>query len=145
MERAELVGEGLCQSKIDDSIFYGLFLALKIKSCLTIDEIGVIQEHRMFKRFNDTKRFLYSSQVFKMIQGKKYLLCCQRIGKKCLIEEFFYIIPTKMRICNECNDKIMCSKCKIQVNENKEFEVYLNLIKRQAPNQFGHMFPYFKE
>ena len=33
----------------------------------------------------------------------------------------------------------MCDKCNNQVNENKEFEANFNLLKRKAPNQFGHM------
>ena len=32
--------------------------------------------------------------------------------------------------------------CNNQNDENKEFEVNLNLIKRQAPNDIGHMLPY---
>ena len=53
------------------------------------------------------------------------------------------IIPTKMRFCNECNDKKICNKCNYQINENKEFEVKLNEIKRLPSNEFGHMFTYF--
>ena len=29
--------------------------------------------------------------------------------------------------------------------ENKEFELNLNLLKRQTPIEFGHMLPYFKK
>ena len=47
------------------------------------------------------------------------------------------IIPTKMRFCNECNDKEICNKCNIQINENKEFEASLNELKRHPPNDFG--------
>ena len=50
-----------------------------------------------------------------------------------------------MRFCNECNDRRMCNRCKNQYNGNKEFEANLKLIKRKAPNQFGHMLPCFKE
>ena len=31
-----------------------------------------------------------------------------------------------------------------QVNENKEFEANLDLIKRDAPNEIGQMLPYYK-
>ena len=48
-----------------------------------------------------------------------------------------------MRFCNECNNKKMCYKCNIQINENKEFEANLNLLKRKAPNEFGYMLPYY--
>ena len=50
-----------------------------------------------------------------------------------------------MRFCNECNDKRMCNRCNIQINENKEFEANLNFLKIQAPNKLGHMLPRFKE
>ena len=74
LDKANLIGEDLCQGKNDyktDGIFYGLFLAPKIKYCLTIDEYGIIQEHKIFKGFNDSKRLLDRSQYFKMIESKK--------------------------------------------------------------------------
>ena len=49
-----------------------------------------------------------------------------------------------MRFCIECCKQNYCDRCNNQVNENKEFEANLNLIKRQAPNEFGHMLPLFK-
>ena len=54
-------------------------------------------------------------------------------------------IPAKMRFCNECNGNIICNRCKNQMNESKDFEANLNLLKRQGPNDFGHMFLCFKE
>ena len=50
-----------------------------------------------------------------------------------------------MRRCNECKDEILCKTCDNQINENTEFEANLSLLKREAPNQFGYMLPYFKE
>ena len=38
----------------------------------------------------------------------------------------------------------MCNKCNNQINENKEFEAILNLLKREKPNGCGHMLPYYK-
>ena len=49
-----------------------------------------------------------------------------------------------MRFSVECRGKILCITCNIQINENKELEANLNLLKRQAPDQFGYMLPYFK-
>ena len=37
----------------------------------------------------------------------------------------------------------MCDSCNNQINENKEFEANLNLLKRDVPNKFGHMLPYY--
>ena len=74
LDKANLVGEDLCQGKNDyktGGIFYGLFLAPKIEYCLTTDDYGIIQEHKTFKGFNDSRRLLDRSQYSKMIEGKK--------------------------------------------------------------------------
>ena len=74
LDKANLVGEGLCQGKNDyktGGIFYGLILAPKIKYCLIIYNYGVIQEHKTNKIFNDSIRLLDRTQYFKMIEGKK--------------------------------------------------------------------------
>ena len=65
LDKESLVGEGLCQGKSHyktGGIFYGLFVAPKVKFCLTIDDYGIIQEHKMFKAFNDSKRLIDRSQ-----------------------------------------------------------------------------------
>ena len=54
------------------------------------------------------------------------------------------IIPTKMRQCNACKDEILYVTSNNRINENKEFEANLNLLKRKAPNEFGYMLPYYK-
>ena len=122
LDKATLVVEELCQGKKDyktGGIFYGLFLAPKIIYCLTIDDYGIIQEHKTFKGFNDSKRLLDRSQNFKMIEGKKLSAMLPKSWKKSFDSGIF--IPTKIRWCNECNDKKMCKKCNKQINENKEF------------------------
>ena len=53
------------------------------------------------------------------------------------------IKPTKKRQCNECIDGILCTTCKNLINENKDFKANLLLLKRDVPNQFGHMLPYY--
>ena len=91
--KANLVGEGLCQGKNDykmGGIFYGLFSVPKRNYCLTIDKYDIIQEHKVFKGFKDSKRLLDRSQCFKMIEGKKYLLCYLKVGKNHLILELSY-------------------------------------------------------
>ena len=84
LDKAILVGEGLCQSKKDyktGGIFYGLFSAPEIKYCLTMDSYGIIQEHKTFKGFNDSKRLLDRSQYFKMKDGKN-ISCVTKIVEK---------------------------------------------------------------
>ena len=48
-----------------------------------------------------------------------------------------------MSQCNACKDVILCTTCNNQINENKEFEANLNLLKRETPNEFGYMLPYY--
>ena len=123
LDKAILVGGGLCQGKNDyktGGIFYGLFLAPKIKYCLTIDDYGIIQEHKTLKGFNGSKRLLDRSQYFKMIEGEKISALLPKCWKKSF--DSGIIIPTKMRFCNESNDRKMCDKCNNQITENKEFE-----------------------
>ena len=55
------------------------------------------------------------------------------------------MIPTKMRRREKCKGEIFCDGCNFQVNENKGFEANLNLVKREALNQFGQMLPFFVE
>ena len=144
LDKANLVGENLCQGKNDyetGGIFYGLFLAPKIKYCLTIDDYGVMKEHKTFKGFKDSNRLLDRSQYFKMKEGKKISAMLPRSWKKSFDNGIF--IPKKMRFCNECSDNKMCIKCNNQINENKEFEANLNELKRHPSNGFGYMLPYY--
>ena len=144
LDKANLVGKNLCQGKNDyktGGMFYGLFLAPKIKYVLTIDDYGIIQQHMIFKGFNDSKRLLDRSQYFDMLDGKKITAVLPRSWKKSF--DNGVIIPTKMRQCNACKDGILCTTCHNQINENKEFEANLNELKRKTPNDFGHMLPYY--
>ena len=121
--------------------FYGLFLASKIKFCLTINELGIFEQHMTFKGFNVGKRLLDRFQCFDMLDGKKISAMLPRSWKKSFNNGF--IIPTKMRQCNECKDGILCTTYNNLINENKEFEANLNLLKRETPNDFGYMLPYY--
>ena len=72
LDKTKLVRKELCHGKKDyktDGIFYGSFLPPKIKYCLTIDKIGIEQEHKIFKGFKDSKRLPDCSQYFNMIDG----------------------------------------------------------------------------
>ena len=113
----------------------------KKKFCSTIYNYCIIQEHKTFNGFNDSKRSLDRSQYFKTIEGIKVSALLPEGWKKSF--DTGIIIPTKMRFCNECNDEKMCNKCNNQINENKEFEANLNELKRHKPNKFGHMLPYY--
>ena len=51
------------------------------------------------------------------------------------------VISHKIRICNKSTEDILCNGCDELVNQNKKFSANLNEIKRQTPNEFGHMLP----
>ena len=76
LETAGLVGKGLLQGKNDykdGGVWYGLFLAPKIKYCLTINKYGVIDEKKTFKGFKDVKDVLDRKEYFNMASGDKLI------------------------------------------------------------------------
>ena len=78
-----------------------------------------------------------------MIDGKKISAKSSKSWRNSI--NIGIMIPVKMRFCIECSTENCCDRCNIRVNENQEIKVDLGLLKRQAPNQFGHMLPYFEE
>ena len=46
-----------------------------------------------------------------------------------------------MRFCTNCKIDSLCDDCDKLVNQNKEFAANLNELKREEPNDFGHMLP----
>ena len=51
------------------------------------------------------------------------------------------VIPHKMRNCSDCTNEILCDGCDKLVNQKKEFSANLNELKREKPNDHGHMLP----
>ena len=142
MDEANLNGCNLSQGKKDYETggnFYGIFLAPKTKYCLTIDNNVMIHEQKTVKGFNDSKGLLDRSQNFRKIQGKKISAMLPKSWTKLFNSGI--VRPVKMRFCKECTDKLPCNTGNIQINENKEFEAHLNLLKSQAPIEFGNMLP----
>ena len=67
-----LVGKNLLQGKNDHGdtgIFYALFLAPKIKYCLTINKFGIIHEKNCFKGFTNVSDNVDRKKYFKMANG----------------------------------------------------------------------------
>ena len=140
LEKAGLVGKNLLQGKNDykdGGIFYGLFLAPKIKYCLTINKYGVIDEHKTFKGFTNVSDNLDRKEYFKMFNGDKLQAKVPLSWKKSFTQGV--IIPHKIRNCSDCKKDFLCDNCDKLVNQKKEFSANLNELKRQTPNQFGHM------
>ena len=132
LSAAGLVGKNLLQGKNDykdGGIFYGLFRALKMKDCLTINKNGVIDEHKTFKGFTNVCDNLDRKEYFKMFEGDKLLGKVPLSWKKSFSQGV--VIPHKMRNCNKCTKDILCDDCDKLVNHNKEFSANLNELKRE--------------
>ena len=112
LDKANLVGKKLCQDKNDyesGCVFNGLFLASKIKSVLTTNGFGIIQQHLTFKGFNDSKGLLDRSQYFDMLEGKKISAMLPRSWKKSLNNGI--VILVKKRRSNACEGETLCEDC----------------------------------
>ena len=142
LDAAGLVGKGLLQGKNDykdGDIFYALILAPKMKYCLTINKNGVIYKHKTFKGFTIVSINLDRKEYFKMVDGDKLVAKVPLSWKKCFSQGV--VIPHKLRNCNKGAKDILCDDCDKLVNQNKEFSANFNELKREKPNDCGHMLP----
>ena len=94
-----------------------------------------------FKGFNDSKLLLDRCQNFDMLKGENISAMFAKSWKQSFNNGI--VIPAKMRGCDECRVEKLCVTCNNQINKNKEIEANLNLLKREAPNEFGSLLPYF--
>ena len=101
----------------DGGIFYGLFLALKINFCLTINKFGVIDEHKTFKVFTNVSDSLDRKECFRMFEGDKLIAKLPLSWKKSFSQGV--VIPHKMRNCNKFAKDILCDECVKLVNQKK--------------------------
>ena len=46
-----------------------------------------------------------------------------------------------MRNCSDCTKEQVFDDCDKLINQRKDFSGNLNELKREKPNDFGHMFP----
>ena len=125
----------------EGGIWYGLFLAPKIKYCLTINKYGVIDEHKTFKGFTNVSDNLDRKGYFNMADGGKLVSKVFLSWKKPFRQGV--VIPHKMKICGDYKKDFLCDRCDKLVNQKKNFSANLNEMKREAPNEFGHMLPKF--
>ena len=51
------------------------------------------------------------------------------------------VIPHEKRNCGDCKKDSLCDNCDKVENQNKKIPSNLNELKRQPPNQIGHMLP----
>ena len=76
LDKAGLVGKNRLQSINDykeGGVWYGLFLASKIKFCLTVNKFCIIDEHKTFKGFTNVSDNLDRKEFFNMTDGGKLL------------------------------------------------------------------------
>ena len=74
-----------------------------------------------------------------MVDGDNLIAKLPRSWKKSFSQGV--IIPHKMRNCTICQTDFLCESCDNLVNQNKQLSANLNELKREKPNQFGHMLP----
>ena len=79
------------------------------------------------------------NEYFKMFNGDKLIAKIAWSWKKSF--KMGVVIPHKMRNYNKCTKDILCDECDKLVNQSKDFSANLNELKRQPPNEFGHMLP----
>ena len=84
------------------SIWLGFFLAAKIKSCLSTNDRGIIEEYEIFKGFSEVNKCLVRTEKFKIIEGK-YLLSKQPLGWKKSFQ-MGVLGPNKERNCGDCKE-----------------------------------------
>ena len=144
LDNANLVGDKLGQGKNDygdGGIFYGLFLAPKIKYCLTINEYGIINDKKTFKGFGDINRLLDTKKYFDTYEGKPVEGKFPLSWKKSFDSGF--IIPCKTRDCDSCNGNELCEECDSKVRQNKKFQHNIIELKREPADKNGIMKPYY--
>ena len=142
LDKAGLVGKNLLQGKNDykdGGLWYALFLAPKRKYCLTINKYGVIDEHKTFKGFKNVSDKLDKKDNCNMARGDKLMAKIPLSWKKCFSHGV--VIPHKLSNCSDCENNILCESCDKLVNQRKEFSPNLNELKREKPNDCGHMLP----
>ena len=79
------------------------------------------------KGFIDSERHLDRSRFFDMLEGKKISAMLPKSWKKSFNNGI--VTPPKVKRCDKCRGKIIFATCNDQINENKEFEGNLNLLK----------------
>ena len=109
------------------------------KHCLTINKFGIIDEKNCFKGFTNVSQNLDRKEYFKMADGDNLVAKVPLSWKKSFTDG--YVIPQRMRNFNDCENDIMCDNCDKLVYEKKEFSANLNELKREKPNDFGHILP----
>ena len=100
-----------------------------------------IHEHKTFKGFTSVSDNLDRKEYFNMANGDKFIAKVPLSWIKSFSQGV--VIPHKMKNCTDCKKDILCDSYDKLVNQNEEFSTNLNESKREPPNDFGHMLPYY--
>ena len=101
-----------------------MFLAPKIKYCLTININAVIDEHKTFEGFRNVSDNLDRKEYFKMADGDNLIAKVPLSWKKSFSQGV--VIPHRLKNCSECEKDILCDLCDKLVNHKKQFSANLN-------------------
>ena len=118
LDKAELVGKNRSQGKNDykdGGFWYGLFLAPKLKYCLTINKFGIVDEHKTFKGFTNVSDNLDRKESLNMADGVKLIAKVSLSWKKSFSQGF--VIAHKMKNCTDCKKDILCVNCDNLANQ----------------------------
>ena len=130
LDKAGLVGKNLLQGKNDykdGANFYGLFLAPKIKYCLTINKFGIVDKHKIFKCFTNVSENLDREEYFNLFNSDKLFAKVPLSWKKSF--KMGVVIPHKKRKCGDSEKDSLCENCDKLVNQNEEVSANLNELK----------------
>ena len=94
---------------------------------------------KCFKGFTNVSDNLDRKEYLKMADGDNLIAKVPLSWKKSFSQGV--VIPHKMRYCTECKKDILCESCDKLVNQRKKFSTNLRELKREKPNDFGHMLP----
>ena len=97
------------------------------------------RKKKTFKGFKDVSDKLDRKEYFNMANGDKLVAKIPLSWKKSFSQGV--VLPHKMRNCTNCKKNNLCDNCDKLVNQNKEFSANLIELKREKPNDFGHMLP----
>ena len=86
---------------------------------MTVNEFGVIDEHKTFKGSNNGSDNLDRKEYFKKFGGDKIIAKVLLSWKKSL--SMCVVIPHKMRNFNKCAKDLLCDGCDNIVNQKKRF------------------------
>ena len=89
--------------------------------------------------FTNLSANLDRREYFNKADGGKIIGKVHLSWKKSFCQEV--VFPQKMINCGDCKKDILCDNCDKLVNQKKEISANINELKREAPNEFGHMLP----